>query len=134
MSEDPPNTLLVKDVPGLEKMSELLTELVKPWLEECTTDADRRVLFQIGMVAWNFALLPEDKRSEAMQVTTGNHSPELAKTALDMIKLLIARKLKLFPTHRRQIFDFELLKLPSGKLHINVKSSAEDMPLPGFQS
>jgi hypothetical protein len=49
---------VVHDMPGEARMSEVLLDLVEPYLEGLTDPAEMRKVFMLGMAAWNIALFP----------------------------------------------------------------------------
>ena len=58
----PPGTQVLYEPAGREKMSEVLEDFVEPYRDLADTDDAFRKLLNLGMLAWNAALMPEDQR------------------------------------------------------------------------
>ncbi len=125
MSLELPNQQLIKDPAGYEKMSGVLLELVAPWWDECEDDEACRQLLELGVISWNLSLLPEHDRTKALQKAE-KPLPRIVRESLEtMVKLIMLRKLEKFPDLHRKILDFEMIKMRSGGLHVNVKSTMD---------
>ena len=58
----PPGTRVVYEPEGQEKMSAVLEDFVEPYRDMAETYDEFHNLLDLAMLAWNAALLPEDKR------------------------------------------------------------------------
>jgi hypothetical protein len=121
--------LVLVEFPGSEKMSDVLNKFVAPYIEMATDEANVRTLLAIGVAAWNAALLPEDRRMQAIAEVlddrrTSASERELARTILYD---LIDRKQAQFAAIRRAILDFDLMVTAEG-YHINVVSTPQMPP------
>jgi hypothetical protein len=98
---------------GREKMSEALEALVAPFRRPAETEAEFRNLLNLGMLAWNAALLPEDRRRAMIEQVLGGGLSEatdaVREEARALVNVLVQRKQDLFPTNRRLIISFQLM-------------------------
>ena len=122
----PPGSRVVYDPPGREKMSEVLEDFVAPYRELADTEDAFRRLLDLGMFAWNAALLPEDERRAMIDdlLRTGfSRGSEAGRTeARELIEALIRRKQKHFAANQRAIVSFELTDTGEG-YHLFVAST-----------
>jgi len=86
---------------GLQKMSDVLLELVDP-LNPGDLEPDKLLrLAQVGSMAWNLTVIPESSRREMIQQAIRMLPPDG-----DLIlEVLIERKLRLFPDDTRFVMD-----------------------------
>jgi hypothetical protein len=118
----PPDDLIIHDLPGAAKMSEVLLDFVEPYRQFAPTVEALRRLLTVAMVAWNAALLPPSKRDELIQSTAKAHPPEAREDYLAILEPLIQRKLAVFPNCCRAVLSFDLSMGPSGP-HLQVLST-----------
>ena len=92
--ETPP---LSGPLPGLEKISACLIELILPYLPEEAGVQAWRAGITMAAMAWNLALLPaseRDREIERMFQQTEAHSLDDPLFLEDLLQLLITRKLR----------------------------------------
>jgi hypothetical protein len=113
---------------GEEKMSEVLTDFVEPYLEFADTDEAHRKLLTLAVMAWNASFLPEEEQQELINrvldagIPTGN---EELKTGLkEIVNTLIVRKKLYFSGYRRKIIDYDLTDMGRNH-HLSVASTLE---------
>ena len=115
----------VENPEGYEKMSEILIEFVKPYLDNAKTYQRRQALFGLAVASWNMAILPEKERQKTLKnmlkKLDKHKDPELANDTQILIEQFIERKLTLFADCNRLITDFELHERP-GFVDISVAS------------
>jgi hypothetical protein len=121
------NAVFVETPKNLAKMSEVLMEYIKPFLEGTETYEECSNLLEIAIMSWNMALVSEEKGQELLKkIFPGNSSDpeeiEDEKEVQRIVKKLIKRKLKFFAEEKRFITDFKLTE-NSGRFHISVASS-----------
>ncbi len=126
MPDVPPGTRVVYSPPGREKMSDVLKEFVEPFSEQANTEDSYSRLLTLGMVAWNAALQPEDKRQAFVDnlIAAGfsESSPMDRAMAYQIIAIMIERKLKYFANIHRAIMSFNLTDTGDG-FHLSVAST-----------
>ncbi len=114
---------------GLEKMSVVLEDFIKPFWPESNDIHELRTLLCLGMAAWNVCLLPEQEQEEALDAIIQKIGPS-DRAGLDelraFMKQLILRKKTHFATNRRMIAGFEVYESNEG-FQLNVMSSL-DLP------
>ena len=115
-------TLVVRNTPDAEKMSEVLIQFAKPLLKEDDDLEQHRKAYLLATLAWNLAILPEAQRREDLE------RGELAKTfgpeGIALMRALIERKLLLFPHNTRPILDLSVTDL-GDSLHVDVISGLQ---------
>jgi hypothetical protein len=119
--------LLLRDEPGLVKMSEALETLVEPYLEEASGKHQIEVLLTLGSLAWNLSIMPKKSRQKelktALKKTMKGQGAEAVEVTRVLIEELIERKEKLFPDNQRMIMSFDLHSAGSGRYDISVAST-----------
>jgi hypothetical protein len=98
------------------KVSEVLMEFAKPWLDEARNDDQRRIVVGMAVLAWNMAAVPEPERWKGM---SPEFAEKLGEPAKAMLKEMIARKLALYPGETRSILDYEITG-GGGNLRVDV--------------
>jgi hypothetical protein len=108
----PPGTRVVYDPAGRERMSEILEEFVEPFRYTAESYDDFHKLLSLAVLAWNAALLPEDKRQAMVdEILAAGFARESAADrafARQVIEAMIRRKEEHFAAIRRAILSFEL--------------------------
>jgi hypothetical protein len=112
---------------GQVKMSAVLEDFVEPYMSEIddTVEAHRK-LFGVAILAWNAALLPEDKRQEmlddSVETVLKGVSARDKQAFRNIMEELIQRKFEHFAEYNRFIVDFELTEARTG-YHLTVMST-----------
>jgi len=122
---------MVMNPQGEVKMSEVLKELVEPYLDFARNHSQREKLFSIAAIAWNLALIPESERRQMIdqvieQVMRGN-DPLARQDAQEIMDELIARKQTLFADNKRFIIEFHLQDIGK-EFHLSVASTLMNPP------
>jgi hypothetical protein len=112
-------TMLVKDPPGFEKVSDMLAKLARPLIEQSKTKEEYKEVLHLAAIAWNAALLPEEERAGMLHEK--KTAAGLGPTGIRLMEKLIERKLALFPNERRPVLDIEVADL-GGRFHLSVIS------------
>lgn len=122
---------VVKNPKGQVKMSKVLEKFIDPYLETTKTIADREVLVELAVIAWNLALAPEGDRQQAMNDLFKDASDFqdilMQREAKALIQEMIERKEKHFANIQRFIVDFELQETGS---HFNLVVVSTTPPPP----
>ena len=118
----PPNSQIVRDPPGEAKMSEVLLDLVEPYLESAQTEDALRKLLTVATVAWNAALMGPEECEEVFQDTEKVLPPEAREAFRVILGALIQRKLELFPDITRMIINYKLTMGTAGP-YVEVMST-----------
>ena len=109
------------------KMSTVLEDFVAPLTDLAEGYDALSKIFSMGLVAWNAALEPENRRgafvSSAIDAALKDASIEDRLGYRKLIEALIARKLQLFANYRRPILSYHLAELEDGGLHLTVASA-----------
>lgn len=116
---------VVRDVPGQVKMSEVLLDLVDSYFRDARDLREMHHSIALGIVAWNTTLRPPDERSAAIDDYLRGLPPmpeEVRQAFLEILHVLLQRKLELDPDLRRHILNYDLQTTPHGP-HLNVVST-----------
>jgi hypothetical protein len=107
-----PGMTFAENPEGYEKMSEILIEFVKPFLDKANSHQRREALFSVAIVSWNLAIVPENERQKMLKMMSkklrNKQDPEFAKDTQSLIEEFIERKLTFFADNNRFITGFEL--------------------------
>jgi len=133
-------------------MSAVLLEFIEPYRDESLDDAVVETLIPLGIIAWNVALLPPDKREESLNEFCAKVFRRRWRTRLErigdwlrilvrrrrdaaleveppevadfkqMAYELIERKLRYYPHNRRFIMDYRLT-ITEDDVHLSVVST-----------
>ena len=124
-------TGILKNPQGEVKMSDVLEEFIEPYLPEADELEKRQMLFEMAIIAWNLAIMPEHKRQSALDELFKDlmkGKPATAKRDLNsLMDEMVARKLELFPNNRRYILDFQLEDI-GDQFHLSVASTLAPSP------
>lgn len=123
----PPHTPRIVSQPaGREKMSEVLEEFVHPYLDLTDNADDYRKLLLMAVLAWNAALMPEEKRRGMIDDTLSAGLPQATDAdraaARALIEEMVRRKQDHFPANRRNIISFQVTDTGDG-YHLLVAST-----------
>jgi hypothetical protein len=125
------NARFIAPPDGVEKMSEVLQDFVKPLMQAAETETSLRKLFAVGIIAWNAAMLGAAECTKLVEDSAKTFPPELHDSFRKDLELLIQRKLEYFADNRREILDFDL-NMERGKPKLRVMSTApEEMMIEG---
>lgn len=118
---------ILVDSPDMEKMSEVLIEFLDPYLDPFRSLKELTNLVNMGVAAWNVALLPEPNREQALREAMALIPPDGQVILRALLDSLVRRKLTLFADIRRGILDVQVTRQPDGSPHLSVVST---LPLP----
>jgi hypothetical protein len=109
------------------KMSEVLEDFVEPYADSTLNKQGLEMLFSMGVLAWNIALMPAETRiemvNEAFAATMPDRDLEDIAVGKDFVEELIQRKENFFADNQRMIMNFELQYVSRGEYHISVAST-----------
>jgi hypothetical protein len=118
---------MLRDQPGLASMSDVLEELVRPYLEATSNRTQLEMMFSLGSVAWNMSILAKDSSQEMLDKSLLNMMKKQGLGNVEisrfLVEKLIDRKNKLFPDNNRMIMHFDLHYAGSGQYNISVAST-----------
>jgi hypothetical protein len=122
---------VVVEPAGQEKMSDVLEDFIEPYMGSVEDEDAHRKLLSLGVLAWNAALLPEDRRKAMIDDFVSKGFPpgsaDLATKLRSLVDSMVERKLAHFASNRRAIISFEL-KDTGRDFHLTVASTLEDSP------
>ena len=124
--ETPP---LSEPLPGLEKISGCLIELILPYLPEEAGIRAWQAGIAMAAMAWNLALLSalgRDREIERMFQQTEAHALDNPLLLEDLLQQLITRKLRFYPDDPRLILSWEVRKAGS-RVHVTAMATLPDL-------
>ena len=116
------DSIIVHAPAGERKMSEVILEFLEPYLGDWETVDQFKEIVGLGVIAWNAALFPGDKRVELLEEMVRALPPEARSEMKGLFTELIRRKDTRFASNKRVIFDYQVTMTPSGP-HLTVLSS-----------
>jgi hypothetical protein len=117
------NNKLIFNPAGEVKMSDVLGQVIEPYLEELETLDAYRTLVTAGAMAWNNTLLPPEGQAAGFTAIDGLDIPAKNKEIMkELIMTLMKRKQALFPDIRRFIISYEVSDL-GNQWHLSVAST-----------
>ena len=119
-------TDIVKNPKGEVKMSDVLDEFVEPYLPESDELERHEMVYDMAIIAWNLAIIPEDQRQTAISELFDEFLKDKPATARqefnNLIDEMVARIFELFPDNRRYILAFQL-EDGGDQFHLSVAST-----------
>ena len=88
---------------GEEKMSSVLLDFVEPYTATAESEEQFRMAIEMGLLAWNMALLPPEVRKETMNSLIEEAVSTGAPDFRDFIDAMVERKEQYFADCRRLI-------------------------------
>ena len=115
---------VVSDVPGEQKMSSVLLDFVAPYTAMAQSEDQFRTAIQIGLIAWNIALLPPEVRKEKVESLIKQAARTGAVQFMGIINEMVERKERYFANCRRWILAHHVMITRRGP-HLSVVSTVE---------
>ena len=104
-------------------MSEMLGQIIEPYIADAETLDAYHKLVSIGAIAWNNTLLPPEGQAEGFAIADKlEMSAEDKEIMNELIIALMKRKINLFPEIHRFIVDFEVSDM-GNQWHLSVAST-----------
>jgi hypothetical protein len=110
-------------------MSDVMVEFLDPYLDDVGTLQAFERIVDLGVLAWNAALLDEERIREFLEEFAANpaEDPETRRTVTDLLRSLVERKKAHFAGNRRIIRAFKVRDTGS-QFGLTVVSSLEHVP------
>lgn len=109
-----------------EKMSEVLSEFIEPWIEVADTRAAYDRLIGTAILAWNAALLPKNERQKMLDAAAKTIGATADRQTLKDFQVIMAdfirRKERHFADNKRFIVGYEIKEVRDG-YHLSVAST-----------
>ncbi|MFC1714268.1 hypothetical protein ACFL6S_11410 [Candidatus Poribacteria bacterium] len=107
---------------GEVKMSAVILDFIEPYAKHAKTPEAYQSLIMIAIVAWNAALLSENKRKDMIDIPIKSLSGPDRKEMRKLLEGLVERKNKRFADYKRPIMDYQLTETKDG-ISLSVASS-----------
>ena len=109
-----------------DKMSAVLIDFAEPLFE---FTADRDIVCQIAMIAWNLAIIAKSERGQMLEEAIKELSGEDYKVEVDfrtLLTVMIQRKIMLYPNNKRLMLNYSISgQKENAKLHVASVQSAD---------
>lgn len=117
-----PPTEMRLNVPGQERMSEVLLDFLDPYLSGEETKEELETMIRIGIIGWNAALISEEKRRTMVDDVMGRAPAEARAYAKRFLGELVERKQAYFADNKRMIVSYDIVSV-NGEFRVNVAST-----------
>jgi len=111
----------------LEKMSDILLEYAKPFLDTVGPNdkAEYEKSIKISMMFWNFAIMEEapEIRKELKKMLKAVMPDAESKS---VVNYMLERKRRMYPDNKRLMMSYELSELPGGGFYLSVASTLDE--------
>jgi hypothetical protein len=119
--------LIINTSPKI-KMSELLSEYASEYINMGEDTAERQSYLNAACTAWNIANLDENRREAAIRrvmedYERTNPGTDDAKNFEHDLRILIQKKLEMFPEIKKTIIDAMIEPISETKYRINIAST-----------
>jgi hypothetical protein len=114
-------TKFLENPKGVEKMSDILSAFISPYMDSVKNFTDHEKLLSIAVIAWNLALTPVDERQPIIDQAFGKSDPKFQEDLCGILDEMIVRKESHFDDHKRRIIEFQLKNFDDA-VHLSVAS------------
>ncbi len=120
------NRILVRNMPGVPRMSEVIDELAEPVFDLLDKDASAEEVVQATIMAWNIAVF-DGKLSVKTLALCGIARLRWGVTRFQQIlDVVAAGRREFYPKVDRIIVDVKFKWLPDGDLYFDVMHTSRD--------
>lgn len=117
-----PENVILTDSPPDQKMSDILMEFIRPYVDDFSSEAHLNKALAVGLVAWNAAIAPAGAGQSLIESCLGTLPSEVREDGRAVIARMLQRKLSCFANIKRFILSYELTMMPHGP-HLVVLST-----------
>lgn len=115
---------VVRNAPDIVKMSDVLREFVRPYINDAKNKRELQTLFEMAASAWNLAVMPEEERiSRLDKLLAKKQKNSDVSMSIELLEAFMRRKQKYFKDNHRMIMDFQVEYLGQGEYHLSVAST-----------
>ncbi len=123
------DSIFVQDSKGVRKMSEIILEFARPYLDEVDSFDDYKKVIPMAMIAWNLGLTDESEMEVQLAALCNDlgHSmtDDLAIEFRQRVSALVYRKRQHFSEVKRLVMDWDIVEM-GNSFHLNVVSTLID--------
>jgi hypothetical protein len=121
--EDFPVTKFLIEPPGETKMSEVILDFARPYLDLAPDHQARQNMIGMAIIAWNLSLMPLLTRITAFkQIKADMNDKEAVKVVKLFVRLTRKYRKRFHPRLKRFILEFEFTETRDD-MHLNVVST-----------
>ena len=113
--------------PTTEKMSEIVVDYAKPFLDVATNAEEQKRAIAIAVIIWNLSLFPEEVHSDKINeikriMGASNKTDDPSDDDSEVVNYMMERRKLRFPDINRMVVDYEFVETPEG-FHLNIVSN-----------
>ena len=107
-----PVSKMIVDPKGEAKMSEVILDFAKPFLDKCEDEESEKKAIGLAILIWNVSLFPKKKRDQEIENFCSGLSPsENANdfaALMNYVDILLERKKVYYPDNKRAIISYQM--------------------------
>ncbi len=107
-----PVSKMIVDPEGEAKMSEVILDFAKPFLDKCEDEESEKKAIGLAILIWNVSLFPKKKRDQEIEnLCSGLSSSEDANdfaALMNYVNILLERKDECYPDNKRAIINYQM--------------------------
>jgi len=122
-SQHLPNTQVIVNPAGTEKMSEVILRFAEPLKDDYGIVP--KAMIEMAIIMWNASFMPKDMQMKAMADIINvfpRDDREARREMLLTVNMLLERKKKYFSNNKRLIMDYHITE-SAHRIHLNVVST-----------
>jgi hypothetical protein len=122
-SEHVPNTQVIVNPAGTEKMSEVILRFAEPLQDE--DGLVSKVMIEMAIIIWNASFMPQDMQRKALADIINvlpSDASEARHEMLRAVHMLLERKRQYFSHNKRLIVDYHITE-SAHSIHLDVVST-----------
>jgi predicted metal-dependent RNase len=125
-SQHVPNTQVIVNPVGTEKMSEVILRFAEPLKDH--NGLVSRAMLEIAMIIWNASFMPKAMQRKALEDVVNvlpQDASEARRELFFMVNMLVERKRQYFSSHKRMIMDYHITE-SAHSIHLDVVSTVPE--------
>jgi hypothetical protein len=125
-SQHLPNTQVIVNPAGTEKMSEVIFRFVEPFKDD--DDLVSKAMLEIAIIIWNASFMPKDMQQKAVEDVINvlpSHDSEARREMFLIVNMLLERKKQYFSNNKRLIMDYHITESAHG-INLDVVSTVPE--------
>ena len=107
-----PVSKMIIDPKGEAKMSEVILDFAKPFLDKCEDEESEKKAIGLAILIWNVSLFPKKKRDQEIEKFCSGLSPSEDANdfaaLMNYVDILLERKKVYYPENKRAIISYQM--------------------------
>jgi hypothetical protein len=121
-----PNTQVIVNPAGTEKMSEVILRFAEPLKDE--DGMGPKALLEIAIIIWNASFMPQEMQRKALEDVVNvipKENLEARHEMFSMVNMLLERKQRYFSQNKRLIMDYHITE-SAHSIYLDVMSTVPE--------